>query len=780
MSRNTDVPFASLSQSHLPSEPRKTLQRILGRLTGPIDQMVDCRSFFFLSPPFIDRHKREYVHYYGMRTMLSREASEAAAELFKEAVATFFSEDYEARGPVRWERLRAFLPVLRHRLEEAAPRFGAKVEDFAEAAAWHVLLDASVSIGTFAITPEGPGERSDYLTLMDYALDFAHTPDDQTEAELARLNAKMRSVTSPYFNFTSNRNYFDGVRIPDDAKSGKIANTIFSTDGYLTWNQYIKVDPDEAHETLRAFVAECIYSIGLYDRDGRPGLETSTGIRIENLRQTHLPLAALGQFRGSVCWLSHTGRHPLKCALIVQKLDDSCQQLLSEHFTYALLESFRVCLSDALNQRDDLTAYYARLAEAFGYLFWSYEVQFIRKRQIVARCREGRVEYPELTSSVQENTDPNADAVSYRPSVNKKGSDVTLRICDLCKDGPDSPIKAHEVVRLLDFDTVVCRAFRINDRGAFEHSKWMIEERFRGVLSTFFATRHRMMSQVVRTIGHQIKHACKPPGSLDLAEALEERLEGSQDPVAIGRDDVYSLIELLRSTDELVGPAEMFRCLDQLSKGIFPREWRRVEKNGQLSCQEILRATAEAIEGTILKIADSFARKVLRMSKDPMEDAPRASFSLRRLEDGAPVALTTLSRINIPRLREDEQYQASLAVMAGLHELSRNAFQATWTNRHQFSNGTRRDMHAWYDVSVDVGTQSVRARLCNVSTFTELTSKSILMLQEIAENLGCIRLIQPKRCETPPGGRSELIYVESIYELLPMRFRFEDDGDEGR
>ena len=170
-----------------------------------------------------------------------------------------------------------------------------------------VLLDASVSIGTFAITPEGPGERSEYLTLMDYALDFAHTPDEKTDALLEELNAKMRPATSCHFKFTSNRDYFRGLRIPDDPTSGPIANTIFSTDGYLTWNQYIKVDPDEAHETLRLSGGVSVLIRPVATR-------TATGIAIEDLRQTHLPLAALGQFRGSLCWLSHTGRHPDKCA----------------------------------------------------------------------------------------------------------------------------------------------------------------------------------------------------------------------------------------------------------------------------------------------------------------------------------------------------------------------------------------------------------------------------------------------------------------------------------
>ena len=390
-------------------------------------------------------------------------------------------------------------------------------------------------------------------------------------------------------------------------------------------------------------------------------------------------------------------------ALIVQKLDDSFQQLMSEHFTHALLESFRVCLSDALNQRDDLTAYYARLAEAFGYLFWSYEVQFIRGSQIVARCREGRVEFPELTASSQVNSSPKMEPVSSEPSGNEKGTDVTLRIPLLCADRRDAPLKAHEVVRLLDFDTVVCRAFRISDAQAFKDSKWMIEERFRGVLSTFLATRHRMMSQLVHTIGHQIKHACKPPGAVMLAEMLEERLTSRQDSVELRREDAQSLVELLRSADGLVGPAEMFRCLDHLSKGIFPKEWRS-ENRGTPSEEQTLRITAEAIEGTILNMADHFARKVRRMANGD----PDVSFSLRRLKDGTPVELTSLERVNLPGLREDEQYQASLAVMAGLHELSRNAFQATWTNRDRFLNGTRLDMHAWYDVSIDRSAQSVK------------------------------------------------------------------------
>ena len=45
--------------------------------------------------------------------------------------------------------------------------------------------------------------------------------------------------------------------------------------------------------------------------------------------------------------------------------------------------------------------------------------------------------------------------------------------------------------------------------------------------------------------------------------------------VEVSRTDVSSLIDILRATDGLVGPAEMFRCLDYLSKGIFPREVAR-------------------------------------------------------------------------------------------------------------------------------------------------------------------------------------------------------------
>ena len=158
----------------------------------------------------------------------------------------------------------------------------------------------------------------------------------------------------------------------------------------------------------------------------------------------------------------------------------------------------------------------------------------------------------------------------------------------------------------------------------------------------------------------------------------------------------------------------------------------------------MLRLTANAVERTILHIADNFARKVPELITSANGKA-RVSFSLWRLKDGSPVTLLPLHRVNIPRLAGIyEQYQASLAVMAGLHELSRNAFQATFTNRHAL-NDTCRDLHAWYDVSVDEATQSVRARLCNVSTIDAVTSKSIQMLQEIADNLGCIRLVQPQR-----------------------------------
>ena len=226
-----------------------------------------------------------------------------------------------------------------------------------------------MSIGTFAITPEGPGERSEYL-LMDCELcSTPHTPDEKTDALLEELNAKMRPATSCHFKFTSNRDYFRGLRIPDDPTSGPIANTIFSTDGYLTWNQYIKVDPDEWHETLLRLSG---------------GVSDDSACRDDNDRNRDRRLAAnpftagcLGAISRIPCWLSHTGRHPEQASPIVQKLDDSFQQLMSEHFTHALLESFRVCLSDALNQRDDPTAYYARLAEAFGYLFWSNEVQLL-------------------------------------------------------------------------------------------------------------------------------------------------------------------------------------------------------------------------------------------------------------------------------------------------------------------------------------------------------------------------------------------------------------------
>ena len=64
MSQSTDAPPASMSQ------PRETLQRMLGRLTGPIDRMVDCQASSFCRPLSLIA-KARYVHYYGMESPLS-------------------------------------------------------------------------------------------------------------------------------------------------------------------------------------------------------------------------------------------------------------------------------------------------------------------------------------------------------------------------------------------------------------------------------------------------------------------------------------------------------------------------------------------------------------------------------------------------------------------------------------------------------------------------------------------------------------------------------------
>ena len=111
--------------------------------------------------------------------------------------------------------------------------------------------------------------------------------------------------------------------------------------------------------TAKALVAE-----SLYFARGR----VDSGFKPSTLHHLFMPLSSLGQWRGSLCWLTQRDDY-------MDDITQTLQRAFEELFTQAILDSFATRLENSLlssqrPSRDGLTA-------AFATLWWATEISFI-------------------------------------------------------------------------------------------------------------------------------------------------------------------------------------------------------------------------------------------------------------------------------------------------------------------------------------------------------------------------------------------------------------------
>ena len=774
--REPNVGTWNSSESRSPASEQ--LESILGRIARPFDGCVDCHSFFFLPPPFIDRNKDEHVKYYGL-TAPSDELAKPLSEFISGFTDSFFEDELISKDTqlhVSVDRLRSYVNKLKPAIEEWVAKKRSRIEkpadseDLVRQASALLLAEGRVQIGYMEITPEGPIRQS-HPTLLDRALDIANMKPEEKSEFLRCLNNEHKESG---LLFKSNRDFCDDFKIPDAPERGKLDEVILTTDGYLTKEGYVIAATPSSGGTLRHFIAEFLYSFGLSRIEA-----TVKGkfVRIEDLRQTHLPLAALGQFRGSICWVSRTNRDANKCSMIVRKLDASFQALLSEYFAVALLEAFSACLFESQTLRGNREQYFRMLADAFGYVFYAYDVSFTRDQLVVATCRDGHVNIPSPQSNPSVDRLVAADRpFSFNHTPNRKGTDIALNLTSLLEQHVmKGTMSSREMVDLLGFDTVICRGMFVHDINAFRNGLWLVMNRMAGVLRSTYLMLNRARVLFSHAIGHEVKHVCTERGSRRIVNELESLLDRSRQgtSITLSREEIEKIIVSFRSEDGLFAAAEMFRRLDDLSIGKLPASWKGSSRN--LGVKEILKASADALDKTVRRLAFEYkwlGDKSTR-SRDGLSSG--AELVLRRFHDGSKVPLERVSQPDIVGLRQDFMVEASSAIFAGLYELCRNAFQATLKVKSRVIDLGIRERTVWYSVCIDSELQCCRVAVYNYSDSISISSRSLAYLIEVTQQLRCIK-IEPPRVSSvlPPNANADSVVIESIFELHPFKFDFRE------
>lgn len=749
---------------------QETIRRVLSRTAESFNEIVGARSFFFLAPPFIDRGHEEYVDYYGVAGETIYGVEGVLQNAIQEEKANLLQTSTIPNGGL--QLIKGILARFKHKIQANQHLREIGFNRCARSVAHQILMRSSVSIGRYTITDAGP-TKTDFPTLMDYALEFTHAAEKKRF--VAEANESVRHNVGSGFRFRSNSSFYADVGVDADEEH----STIWSTDSYLTWQGYVRANQSHPkNNTLEQFLAEFLYSLESPER-----IESSLddGIPLESLRQTHLPLAGFGQYRASICWVSHLNRNKNKCISIVQKLDRPMQSLLSDQFSFALLEAFRVAFAEALEKKDsDANEYYRSMAHAFGLLFWSYEVEFFLNQTIVACCRDGEVKQ-RSSSTTDVSAFPPNNALQHLHSKENKGTTIYLHIPNLLnleritRSGRNR-LNKLDIVDVLGFNLVVCKGMFVSDTSALKGSELLIGERISSVVVDVIANVHRMMGLVSHAMGHQIKHVCTERGSQKAASMLELRIEESrqfgQDLVSIPLDEAIATASCLRSEESLFGPAEMFRRINTLQTGKLPREW--MDENGmkmQMD-QRLLRVRRE-METTIVNMAVAYDRLIKEQYR--IDDEPLAEgLLLRNPFNKSFYNLTTKRREGIPGLAFNQNIDASIAILSGLHELARNAFQETKRLAGKFLEANLIPT-VWLTVESDPIVAKVTASIVNISMNESVRSRSLEALEEIGRRLGCVTICKPRILENKLDNTEGIVgvkFIESSFTLHLSKFHF--------
>ena len=370
------------------------------------------RAFFFLYPPTPGK-EFDSVRYYGLAP-IDEGATSPHAEDVRDASA-LFEKTYEAmfRGLPEGARVafEQFPGFIRQVILDARNQFGgdrARAFGALRAAAREILTGASVGIRQSA------EDRSATPILLAHAFDMANTDySDGAPAEVrehiypgAKFCTWFTKTRGPG-EFLTNAHFTCDEPEPQPDCTLLIAKDYLERPGYVIGGLVL----DEAgvprpEGTFREFAAECLFTL----EEKELPIEDLGALTtfLKSLRQIHLPVAAMGQYRGSVCWISYEDfRLPLGRSRLSRKLDRHFQGIIAEFFSLAMIDVYESMVGEALRLlvpdrevtwKQFETKFYAQLGTAFSYLIGSQKIDFIGQDSAgndrVVSYVEGDVDFP--------------------------------------------------------------------------------------------------------------------------------------------------------------------------------------------------------------------------------------------------------------------------------------------------------------------------------------------------------------------------------------------------
>lgn len=734
---------------------REILQRVFLPVGKAFQAKITRRVFFFLSPPFAEREKG-YVLYYGLD---EQDATPSAINWEERFSKIYKSLDFpaDANG---FDRFSRFMMELRK-------EYSGKRAELKEAAV-SLLSRAPVRLGDVKITADGPIQEEKKV-LLDHAFDLAnqagYPAGGVTRGFLQELMAR-----EPY-NRPDNQVRF--VSNDHFAAGDQVECTLLVAADYLTRAGYIYESEGEAAPvggTVFPFVAECLYF-------ANGDIDALTGENVlRRLRQIHLPIAALGQYRASVCWISRVDRRGKEeRRLLVIQLNSLFQQLLGEFTSLGLIEIFESKLMAALDYRytrGEDQGYYQKLALAFGYLFWSYQIEFFNKGALKAKGVNGRVDMVEGNHPDGNSAPPPDTFLDLQDTPNGKGTIITINLRHVA----DDKRTCTEVIASLGFDSVVCSAFLVRDKERLKLSTRTIRGKIVDVVEEHQLSVSDRLQSIAFTFGHHLKNEYYERDSAHVAAQLEPYIRRKEAEVVVDRALLQQAVVSLQSEERSLGTAELFGAVAKVATGVLPHGWRAKDWSGEIT-EQVLRRWEGAFRTTIHNVSIYYTNDLLRRSppynlriweRDHDDWCERVG--LKRQPVGAIPPLATKTP------------GPPLAILAGLMELTRNGLKHIDDDFHtstiqQHHGG----LHLFYEITIDSSRKSVTATLWNtVSDKSEVEpSKSIYHLLKLTNAIQAIFIDDVKSTTSVPGWprpSAAAFYAVAGFTVFPDKLVFEDSS----
>jgi hypothetical protein len=795
---------------------RKILQRICLPVCERLEKMINRPIFIFLSPSFVEP-ELQTVRYYGLKELRYIDGLDGMRERL---VNLFRKGDQDKKG---LDRLVDFMRLLKKEFGT-----GKKSAPYLLNTAIELLSNAQVPLGNWLpldaeIAGPSPPSHSEKKVLLDFAWELANLKEyPDKSAVKCYLNA-----AQDYGKFTSNA--------CDEDED--IDCTLFIAHKYLTRDPYIyELDHsigsrDDRTGTLLPFVAECLYFTE--GRIIRPDYKLDLTKRddLAKLVQIHLPIAALGQFRGSVCWISSDGtRESEDKKRLSIYLNQTTQNLLSEFLSEAILNVFGAKLEEALTYRDtnrgNRLGYFQRMALAFGDLFWCYRIDFSLGGRMVAHGKlsgEVTIDPADLSKVNSKPSEKERSGPHNVRSIDQEVSRLDIRLSDPINHSNVITIDLNRlpgvvprqyIIDELGFDHIDLCTHLVRDRVRFhwagpfimgkisqvirEHrdtallslqnnafvfghnQKNELTERNAGALAnrlqdsaTALASRIKSLRDEVTKAVSKLRSGAQPDA--ELARKLEQQLKEVDQAVLVDPGILEDTLICLRSDQQLYGIAELFSVIAKVGTGKLPRRWLDPKfARSDPPPSAPLADWADVFRSHILRLTPYYAKNI----KDR-----NLGFTLEIFESQESDLAPCSGVPNPPRcvlpFQDDTAIQdaARLTLLAGLTELTRNAL------KYMYNRANTKQLWIEHNclrfifkivISYDKGT--VSAIIWNPIMAENLrTGDSLLAIRRLSEQLRAVTIITPKPTSEVPGGclpgRNCSV---SEFSLCPSKIEFEE------